>query len=124
MVDDRSPEVHYEGRWRRVEKFGEACGGTLTYSEAPDARATFQFSGTAVTYVFTKAYARGVAEVSIDGVKRGVIDQYFRGIAWRAHVTYSGLAAGAHSITIRPLHQKTTDARAFDIDIDGFVVGN
>jgi hypothetical protein len=123
MVDDRSPQVRYSGRWRRVEQFGEACGGTLTYAEAPDAKATFLFSGTAVTYVFTKAFARGVAEVSIDGAKRDVIDQYARGIEWRSHATYLGLAAGPHSITIRPLHQKAADARAFDIDIDGFVAG-
>jgi hypothetical protein len=122
MIDDRSPQVRYSGRWRTVAQFGEACGGTLTYAEAPDAQATLMFSGTSVTYVFTKAYARGVAEVSVDGVKRDVIDQFSRGIEWRSHVTYSGLAAGPHSITIRPLHQKAADSRAFDIDIDGFVV--
>ena len=36
---------------------------------------------------------------------------------------YSGLAAGPHTIVIRPLHQKSDLAQAFDIDLDGFVVG-
>jgi hypothetical protein len=123
LVDDRSPLVHYTGHWRVMQDFGDACGGTLTYSEAPDAQASFAFTGPSVTYVFTKAYVRGIAEVSIDGVKRDPIDQYYRGIEWRAEVTYSGLSAGPHTIAIRPLHQRSADARAWDIDIDGFAVG-
>jgi hypothetical protein len=123
LVDDRSGQVHYTGRWSVMEHFGEACGGTLTYSEAPGAEAAFEFSGTAVTYVFTKAYTRGVAEVSIDGVKRDAIDEYARGIEWRAQTTYSGLPAGRHTITVRVTRQKSADAQAYDIDVDGFVVG-
>ena len=123
LVDDRSGQVHYTGHWKVIEHFGQACGGTLTYSEAADAQAAFQFSGTAVTYVFTKAYARGVSEVSIDGVKRDVIDQYAHGIEWRSQAVYSGLSGGPHTIVIRPLHQKSALAQAFDIDLDGFVVG-
>jgi hypothetical protein len=123
LVDDRSPQVHYTGQWKVIERYGEACGGTLTYTEAAGARATFEFTGTAVTYVFTKAFPRGLAEVSIDGAKRDVIDEYAHGIEWRTQATYTGLTAGRHTIAIRVLHQKSADAQSYDVDVDGFVVG-
>lgn len=122
MIDDQSPRPRYAGRWIPLRKFGLACGGTLSYTDEPGAEATLAFDGTSVTYVFTRAYTRGLAEVLIDGTRREVIDEYAPGVEWHAEATYGGLTSGPHTITIRAVHSKAANSTAYDVDVDGFLV--
>jgi hypothetical protein len=122
LIDDQSGRPRYTGRWLRLRGFGRSCGGTLSYTDAPGAEVTLPFDGTSVTYVFTRAYTRGLAEVLIDGQRREIIDEHAPGLEWRSEATYSGLAAGPHTITIRVLHAKAAYSAAYDVDVDGFVV--
>lgn len=124
LVDDQSPRLQYRGHWRAVQAFGLACNGTLSYTSQPGAEASLVFSGTSVTYLFTRAYTRGMVEVLIDGVHREVVDQFSVGIEWRSEATYAGLAPGRHTIAIRSLHSKAAASEDYDVDVDGFVVGN
>jgi hypothetical protein len=122
LIDDQNPRLQYRGRWRTLRQFGLACGGTLNYTDEPGAEVTLAFTGTSVTYLFTRAYTRGMAEVLIDGTRREVLDEFSSGIEWRSEVTYAGLAPGPHSITIRCLHSKAAASTDYDVDVDGFLV--
>ena len=82
------------------------------------------FNGTSVTYLFTRAYTRGMAEVLIDGGRREVIDEFSPGIEWRSEAAYGGLAPGRHTITIRAVHSKAAASTEYDVDVDGFVVSS
>jgi|GEM_PF-2394547 len=122
LVDDQNPRVHYTGPWRALRSFGEACGKTLSYTDMPGAAVTLEFEGTSVTYLFTRAYTHGFAEVLIDGQRREVIDAFYPAIEWRAETTYSGLAPGRHTITVRAVHAKAAQSQSYDVDLDGFIV--
>ncbi len=75
QCDDTNWSVTYSGNWVRSE-FTNALNGTLTYALQPGASVKFSFEGTGVTYVYTKAFNRGLAAVFIDGAAKGVIDLY------------------------------------------------
>lgn len=122
LIDDQSSPPKYRGRWRTLRQFGLACGGTLSYTDEPGAEVSLAFKGTSVTYLFTRAYTRGMVEVLIDGGHRDIIDQFSSGIEWRSEATYGGLAPGQHTITIRSLHSKAAASTDYDVDVDGFVV--
>jgi len=122
LIDDQSSRLHFRGSWRTLLRFGMACGGTLTYTNAPGAEVTLAFEGTSVTYVYTRAYTRGMAEVLIDGKRREVIDEFWPGIAWHAEASYSGLTPGPHTITVRAVHSKAAASKDYDVDVDGFLV--
>ena len=122
LIDDQSPRLQYRGRWRTLQQFGQACGGTLSYTSEPGADVSLTFQGTSVTYLFTRAYTRGRVEVLIDGAHRDVIDQFSSGIGWRSEAVYGGLAPGQHTITIRSLRSKSEASTDYDVDVDGFVV--
>jgi len=122
LVDDQSPQPEYRGTWRTLQGFGSACGKTLSYTDAEGAEVSLVFNGTGVSYVFTRAYTHGQAQVLIDGSAREGIDQFSPGIEWRSVAAYDGLAPGQHRITIRCLHSKATFSKAYDIDVDGFFV--
>lgn len=131
LVDDTSPLIHYAGTWRKVDRFGASCGGTLAFSDFPDAEATFEFSGTSVTWVYTKAVRRGRGEAWIDGRRVGVVDQFAPcvrqepgclGIVWHAQTTFGGLTPGPHTLKIRVLREKDPRSTDYAIDVDGFAV--
>jgi len=63
-VDATGNAVAYAGVWQAVP-FRPAFGGTLVYSDQPDATARVCFDGTELQYVHTRAFNRGLAEVTI-----------------------------------------------------------
>lgn len=122
LVDDAAPQVRASEKWSRLRKYGDACGGTVTYTDAAGAELTFPFTGTGVTYVFVKAHTGGLAEVFIDGVRRGVVDLYAPGIEWQSRVTFGGLPRGLHTLTLRALRQHRPGSAGFAVNVDGFLV--
>ena len=63
----------YSGNWTKGE-FPESSGGTIEYSDEPGAAAKFWFSGTAIRYMYTKAFNRGKAPRPPPGGEKGVRD--------------------------------------------------
>jgi glycosyltransferase involved in cell wall biosynthesis len=122
LVDDSAPQVRASGPWDRLQKYGDACGGTVTYTDAANAELTFPFIGTGVTYVFVRAHTGGMVEADIDGVKRGVVDLYSPAIEWQSQMTFDGLPRGRHTLTLHVLHQKHPKSAGFAVNADGFVV--
>lgn len=116
-VDDGSPAVVYSGHWVSGV-FRSAFGGTMTYSGEAGATARFFFEGTELQYVYTKAFNRGFALVTIDGSPRPPIDLYDPSIIWQERTVFGGLKPGSHRAEIQVLGQRNAASSGTFIDID------
>jgi len=115
--DDTNWSIAYSGNWVRGE-FEPASRSTLTYTNDPGAIAHFAFEGTELRYWYTKAYNRGFAAVSIDGVSKGTVDLYSSKIAWQSSSVFSGLPPGRHAVEIRATGRHDPASTDAYIDID------
>ena len=120
--DDLDPEIEYKGAWLHDRQFKDASSGSITYSNQAGDSLRLVFTGSAITYVYTKALNRGFAEVIIDGRKRAELNLYSGQTQWQNHTVFGNLGAGSHSIEVRVLGKK--DARSTDswVDLDSFLV--
>ena len=115
--DDTSWTIAYSGDWSHGD-FDKAWNATLTYSDDPGASARFSFDGTELRYVYSKAFNRGLAAITIDGVAKGVLDLYSPAIEWQSSTTFGGLQPGHHTVEIRVTgqHNPASDGAYVDID--------
>ena len=119
--DDTSEEIEYSGAWTHAS-FASAAQGTVSFSNAPGSRALLAFRGTEITWVFTKAFNRGIASVRVDGVPREDVDLYSPKIVWQSRITFGGLAEGDHTFEVTVAGRKDKPATDRYIDLDAFVV--
>jgi hypothetical protein len=117
QCDDTSWGIAYSAGWARGVFEGPAHG-TLTYTNQPGSVAQCNFTGTAVKWVYTKAYDRGMASVLIDGVERGVVDLYSPEVEWQASTTFDGLPEGTHTFEIRTLDRRNPSSAGLVVDVD------
>ncbi len=61
--DDADSRIRLQAPWVHDPQFQDAYLHTLTYSDIPEASISLAFSGSAITYVYTRASNRGIAEV-------------------------------------------------------------
>jgi len=85
------------------------------------ARATFTFTGTAVSWIGYKEQWSGIAKVYVDGVLKGTVDMY-ASPAKPQQVAYSiaGLAYGSHTIIVEATGTKSPAARGSWVWVDAF----
>jgi hypothetical protein len=119
-VDDASPAVVYSGNWS-VGPFRSAFRQTLTFSDEPGAVARFSFEGTELLYVYTKAFNRGMALVTIDGTTRATVDLYAPHIVWQARTVFGGLNPGPHHAEIQVLGRHNSASIGDFVDIDALM---
>lgn len=117
-VDDADGRLRFTGTWRHERRFPAAYGGTVSYSNWPGASFRFSFTGRGVVYVFTKAFNRGTAAIFVDGVSRGVLDQYANVTAWRSQALYRTAGAGNHSMTVTVAGGKNAASQDTFVDVD------
>jgi len=92
--------------------------GSVRFSKTINATATFNFSGTEVSWVSTKSPKRGKAKVFVDGVLQATVDLFASSIKDRQIVyTATGLSAGPHTLKIQVVG---TTGRP-RVDIDGII---
>jgi hypothetical protein len=117
-----------EGAWqKRGPEVAAFSGGTATSSAASEARATFAFTGSSVSWLGLKCNVCGIASVSLDGGPATSVDT--AGIAapgdggLMSEPVFSAapLAAGAHTLTITVTGTTTTSGA--HVVIDAFDVG-
>jgi hypothetical protein len=121
--DDFDPRIRFRGGWTKDDSSSTgALSRTLTYSAEPGSEASFTFDGRALTYVYTKAWNRGIAEIAIDGVTRGFVDLYSPRIEWQRRVNYCCFAPGRHELTIRVTGRHRPGATASFVDVDALIV--
>ncbi len=75
-----------------------------------------------VTYVYSKAYNRGKAAITIDGVDKGYIDLYSPDVVRQQSTTFSGLGKGIHVIHVTVAGQKNSLSSDYFIDVDRLIV--
>jgi hypothetical protein len=119
--DDFDSRIAFRGLWSRG-RFPEASSGTLTWSDAPGASVFLRFDGLEVTYVYTKAFNRGLAEILIDGENRGTVDLYSSTIEWKSSAVFRARDPGLHTLEIRVTGRRSPGATGAYVDLDKLIV--
>jgi hypothetical protein len=113
---------NYIGTWTHSTCCATAYNGTISWSNTAQDAVTFTFTGTGITYVFTKAYNRGIAYITIDGGDVTPIDLYAPlPNQWQQSQFY-GLSAGVHTIHIAVSGTKNPASADYYVDVDRFIV--
>ena len=120
--DDADPRMRLRLPWTRDSQFQDAYRHTLTYSNIPGSSVSLTFSGDAITYIYTRASNRGIAEVWIDDQLRDRLDLYGPSTAWKSRRRYDGLRPGEHVIEVRTTGLQNPRAAGCFVDLDGFIV--
>jgi hypothetical protein len=120
--DDQDQRVEYKGKWWPDRQFPQSSGQSITYSDKPGDTFRIAFTGSAITYVFTKALNRGIAEVKIDGGPAVRINQYSASTQWQEKQRFGGLSPGAHTMEVRVSGDKDPASGGLFVDLDAFDV--
>src|SRR5271157_1999725 len=122
FYDDFDPALLFRGDWTRDRSFEGPDRHTISYSNVPGSEAQIIFKGTALTYTYTKAPNRGLAEVTIDGASQGAVDLYSANIEWQTHTRFCCFAAGTHVAVVRVAARANPKSTGVFIDLDSFTV--
>jgi Dolichyl-phosphate-mannose-protein mannosyltransferase len=120
--DDLEAQVEFSGDWWQDLQFPESSGQSLTYSATPGSWFRISFTGSAITYVFTQALNRGIAEVRIDGRIQARINQYSPQTLWQSTRRFGGLNPGVHTLEVRVSGEKDPRSAGVFVDLDAFEV--
>ncbi len=120
--DDKDLHILYRGAWIRDSQFPQTFEHTITYSATPGESFRVAFSGSKISWIFTKASNRGIAQVLIDGVERESIDLYAALPEWQARRSFAAAGDGLHTFEVRVTGRKNRAASDIYVDIDGYIV--
>ena len=117
LSQQTSTAISYHGTWTPVANT-YASGGSLRYSTASGASATYTFTWTSVSWVSYRGANRGRAAVYVDGVYEATIDLY-SSVYWARQIVYAASwpTSGTHSLKIVNLGT----AGHPRVDVDAFV---
>ena len=119
--DDLDRRLPYSSFWYASSDFKGAFEDSLTYSKQPGAHLRVRFNGRSITYGFTKAFNRGMAEVQLDKSVVEVVDMYSPSVEWRSEKTFR-TTPGTHELTIRILPAKNSRSKDFFVDVDWIAI--
>ncbi len=120
--DDNNAQFRYFGTWTPTTGVSGAYNSTHTLSKTAGSLFRFTFDGSQVTYVFTRAYNRGKAAVTLDGVDIGYIDMYSATTQRQQTFTLGGLGTGTHILNINVTGQKNSASADTYVDADALIV--
>jgi hypothetical protein len=115
--DDNHAAFTYAGTWTAYSSSGP-YNNTLHLSNVGNSTATFTFTGTQISLIYTKYSTRGNLEIKIDGNDPVTLNQYSKTLMWQQRWDSPLLTAGTHTITFR--HPGGTKY----VDIDAVIVTN
>jgi glycosyltransferase involved in cell wall biosynthesis len=117
LYDDSDPAIVYQGSWTHDKGWPQAHSNTVTFSNLPGSQVRIAFQGGLLTYVYTKAANRGMADIAIDGVRKATLDLYSPKAEWQSRTNFK-LGAGQHLavITILPDKNQKSSDRFIDVD--------
>jgi GH25 family lysozyme M1 (1,4-beta-N-acetylmuramidase) len=114
IFQQTSPSVTWRGTWRTTTTTA-ASGGSLKYSTARGAVATFSFTGSSMAWVAAKGPTRGSATVYVDGVYIRTVSLYAKSGQSRAVVFAINWGTNAaHKVEI--VNAGTTGHSRVDVD--------
>jgi beta-N-acetylhexosaminidase len=117
LSEQTSRAITYHGTWTPVAN-SYASGGTLRYSTAAGASASYTFTGTSVSWVAYRGANRGEAAVYVDGLYRATVNLHST-TYWARQIVYavSWPTSGTHTLKIVNLGTSGHSR----IDVDAFV---
>lgn len=119
-IDDTASNIRYSKGWEMASD-PNASADTFHFARGVTGATVslrYDFSGTAVTIRYIGWTNRGIANVFIDGVKVGAIDQYAPSITYNLSKTFGNLSAGAHVLKMKNAGEKNPSARDSYIVLD------
>ncbi|HEY3824762.1 MAG TPA: hypothetical protein VGL82_09395 [Bryobacteraceae bacterium] len=119
--DDISDDIGYRGSWIH-KSFSPASGETVSYSNIAGASARLSFEGSELTYVYTKTFNRGIAQVRLDGNARADIDLYSSRTEWQSRTVFRDLRPGKHTFEVTVSGRKDAGATDRYVDVDALIV--
>jgi hypothetical protein len=122
IYDDTDPHLGLHSAWSHDAQFQEPYRHTLTYSNIPGASISLAFTGSSVTYTYTRARNRGIAEVWIDGHLKQTLDLYAPGTEWGTRTTFDTPGPAPHEIRIRVTGRRHPKATDCFVDLDAFLI--
>jgi hypothetical protein len=121
-VEENDLSVVYTGVWL-PQRRSDLSGGSIVESAYPMSTASLTFNGTGIRWIGYTAVWGGIAEVYMDGALRATVDTYAPSEQAQAVIyTATGLAAGAHTITIRVTGTWNPDGTSAWVVVDAFDV--
>lgn len=101
-IDDTDAAIAFTSGWTMGS---DARAFNRTYHYARGVKGSpvkfgYNFTGTQIKLWYIGYKNRGKAVVKIDGVRRGVIDQYTRSVTFDLSQTYGDLAPGSHNLKV------------------------
>jgi hypothetical protein len=120
--EETDPSIAYTTGWR-PDLHGSLSGGSAMASDTPGARATFTFTGPAVSWIGGRSFETGIARVSLDGSFVAEVDTFSKTVEVQVPLfTAVGLADTSHTLTIEVTGRKNPDGRLAFILVDAFDV--
>ena len=117
LAQQTSSAIAYHGTWTSVANT-YASGGSLRYSTASGASATYSFTGTSVSWVAYRGANRGKAAVYVDGVYETTVDLY-ASVYWARQIVYAASWPTSGTHTLRIVNLGTSGHSR--VDVDAFV---
>ncbi len=118
--DDFDPALRFRGAWTRSKGFVGPYRRSVSYTFSPAAEVLFAFEGSELTYVFTKAFNRGIANLEIDGVPHE-IDLFAPVPEWQSRLDFCCLGQGPHLAVLKATGRKSEESKDVYIDLDAFI---
>lgn len=123
--EEEHPSVVYTGNWTHGNRNRPWSDGSAAGSVEPGARATFTFTGSAVSWISYAKASGGIARVYLDGVFVREVDAFapppIEGYQ-RTMFSASGLSPGTHTLTIEATGRKHPEATSAFALVDAFDV--
>lgn len=120
--DDFHPAMAFRGDWEHNDQFEGPERHTISYTAEPGAEAAIAFEGRSITWAFTQAPNRGLAEVTVDGASQGVFDLYAPKVQWQVHRVFCCFGPGRHEARIRALGRRNPQSTGDFVDVDSLTV--
>lgn len=123
--EETSHAIVYSTGWNPGENSRPWSGGTATYTATVGAKATFTFTGKAVSWLGYRGPFGGIVRVFLDGALLGEVDT-FAAVEQVPAVVFTApkLAVGNHTLVIELTDKKNPSAVSTEMAVDAFDVSN
>jgi hypothetical protein len=120
--DDSEPRIEYTGSWFNDRQFTETSSGSITYSNVPGDKVKLVFEGVSISYSYTQAANRGLAEIRLDGQVKTRINQYSANTQWQNSTEFADVGPGTHTFEIIVTGEKDPRSADVYVDLDRIVI--
>jgi len=108
--------------WNKNDTTQAWSGGTAAVASAAAERATFVFTGTAVSWIGKRGPDMGIARVYLDDALQAQVDSYFPVTIQGLVYSVTGLAPGEHRLEVEVTGTRNSQSTTSTIAIDAFDV--